>query len=50
MYVSRTSATKLRWTVTAGLLAAAAIAGVLVGMCSSTSHGAVTPTGVVEAR
>jgi hypothetical protein len=47
--MTRSSATKLRWTVTAGLLAASAIAAALVGMCNSTSHGAVTP-GVVETR
>jgi hypothetical protein len=50
MNMTRTSARKLRWTLTACLLAATTIAGALVAMCNTSSHDTLTPTAVVEGR
>ncbi|HEY3603117.1 MAG TPA: hypothetical protein VGL04_00495 [Sporichthyaceae bacterium] len=47
--MTRTSATKLRWTVTACLAAAVATGGVLVAMSHHPNHG-VVPAGAISAE
>ncbi|HZE66641.1 MAG TPA: hypothetical protein VE081_08440 [Sporichthyaceae bacterium] len=47
--MTRTSATKLRWTVTACLVAASAAAGVLVVMSHHPSY-TVAPTTAIRAE
>ena len=46
MGVGRRSATKLRWTVMTGLIAAITTAGILIGMAGSGHHNTAPETGV----
>jgi hypothetical protein len=50
MAVTRTKATKLRWTVTACLLVATASAGALVAMSNSSNYGSAPETTLSIAR